>query len=283
MRFLIMAITTIGTLNCAADADDEQEIAPAPALQQQIEKTARAIVKVNDDAGAEVAVRELETLKKIAKGDYVTLVRQLAYYRQQNPNNMKKAMGSAGVFKYLRVPRKTVRDAVVPYLGTKNPEMKKILEDFLSEVDRPDGAPPDFSLYEPVIRKNKASPPKNVIGYMYRTSPGRALLTMKRIYIPESGQGDALVSFEGVIKDLMEKENRSLLSEELTPEVREALDELARKDKWWIRLFVAENLRRHEELRTRELVDRLLKDADPFVREAVSFARKGKKSEKRDK
>ncbi|MEX2172066.1 MAG: hypothetical protein WD851_22285, partial [Pirellulales bacterium] len=56
------------------------------------------------------------------------------------------------------------------------------------------------------------------------------------------------------------------------PEATSELAKLAKHDEWWVRLYVAEIMRQHRELRQRAVVQRLASDSNSLVSKAATFA-----------
>jgi hypothetical protein len=79
-----------------------------------------------------------------------------------------------------------------------------------------------------------------------------------------------IVWAEHVVADVLWKqENGFFKRDEITPDAVEQLDQLARSDHWWVRLYVAEILRGQPEFRTGAMVARLAQDVHPSVRKTI--------------
>ena len=80
---------------------------------------------------------------------------------------------------------------------------------------------------------------------------------------------------EHVVSDMLWRQQYGFLPPDASdPAALGELAALARHDAWWVRLYVAEIMRRHAALRQADLVDRLARDADAQVRQSAAGQRR---------
>lgn len=156
---------------------------------------------------------------------------------------------------------------------------------------------PDFSHFEKFLKGGQdrgiADRPNVdlLIQHMFRTSPSKAMEAMLRVEYGLRPDGNAyqfvkddidkvkhLQLAEHEISDYLYRRTYSFPTTKAQQEhVQSLLHDLSHHAQWWVRLYVAEILRRHAELRDTALTARLVKDAHPAVREAIAESPAGHK------
>jgi hypothetical protein len=150
----------------------------------------------------------------------------------------------------------TLIKAVLPYLGTADPQLRKELHHTLMWVDQMHGSKKDFTQYEFYLKNNTNDSTKALVTYMYDRDPPAALLSMARIY----GTKDVEADLAAILKS----------------DPKAALQSLADRPEWWARLYVAEMMKKNPQLRDPVILKKLEKDNHPLVREKVAEITSGK-------
>ena len=221
---VVMAVLLIqfNTFGAGKIIKNRQEITPDPRIQAQIECIASA---AEDDK--ETHRREISKLRKM-EGSLEHHIQQLIYF-QLNKIRMHRAKEityddmeqAVLVAEYISCILVGIRDqmplrlapasaqsvinAVLPYLGTKDPDLLDLLHTQLLRVDALRGDDElDYSEYESFIKAKKKNPPLPLIQYMYEKSPGEALLTLSRIYIKDSKEREAIIQAKEIVSADME-------------------------------------------------------------------------------
>ncbi len=191
-------------------------------------------------------------------------------------------------------PPDTLLEAVVPELGPKG-RLHGILETEKTtsvrerlERQSPGGYPgePDFRHYAFYLEDHKdvkTSP--YLIRHMFRTAPGEALHAMMYVHyrlrpyplstlskrISIDGKIRPVFLAEHIISDVIWHEHFrfDLPAGELT-KAKTELSVLSQHKDWWVRLYAAEIVQQHPELRVPDIIERLQKDENEFVRQAIT-------------
>lgn len=258
---------------CATRVAGEDTIVPDPTVQAQIDRTVQAYLVSHSEVSAKYAHKALDEQLKLyalAKNDTV-LVRQLLYYAM-HPLSDSGAIMVSWVFAEAHISDREMLEAVLPYIETSDRILRRKVLDCLNVVEGapPLGHPPNYETYYEYLRGRTNSPPLALIEYMYRKAPGEALRTCETVFGDIREDRRNIVWAEHVVADVLWKqENGFLKRDEITADAVEQLDQLARCDHWWVRLYVAEILRSQPEFRTGAGVARLAQDVHPSVRKTI--------------
>jgi hypothetical protein len=242
-------------------------IADAP-LQAAIQSFAAASNRAEADA-------RLARIRTLCDRDHGRLIDQLLLYDATcgNAENAKSCVGL--ILEDARIPKEAAVTALVVHLDNANPSIQRMVCSLLHGYE--DGSatrPPDFSTYrtiiETAVRAGK-EPSDSLVKFMYETDPGTALLTMMRGYqLRDPNEMKPILWAEHVIADMFWKRQFGFLAPQEAPAAAvNELDTLSRHERWWVRLYVAELLYYHPELRRPEMFDRLREDRHAVVREAL--------------
>ena len=147
-------------------------------------------------------------------------------------------------------------DAVLPYLETEDAALRQQAKSALRWVDQTTGSKKDFTGYESYLKAIKDHPSETLIAYMYVCDPQAAVLSMSRVY------GDKGAETE--------------LADKLKGDPKFALQSLSDRPEWWARLYVAETMEKHPELRDPAILKKLEKDDNPLVKGRVTDITSGK-------
>ncbi len=125
---------------------------------------------------------------------------------------------------------------------------------------------------EAISQKNRKLPVADkTLQLIFNRYPSESLQGMNRGWW--EGDNTARSNLEiaaYVIEDYVWKQFRGLAEKEDRAKAMKSIDELSKNDMWWVRLYVAEMLWRHDSLRTKEILNRLREDTDPYVKQAAS-------------
>lgn len=254
--------------------------------------------------------RELEKLKEFA--DDEQLVKQLAIYAVAEPRvEEQQALEALLILQLLQVKPSIPIHVLSPYLDSDDKLLRGFVRDwFESHGSR--GAPrelaanyKDYSDYLSLTLNMGEEFPTPLVEYMFEQSPEQALLVFLRI-----DRGGVTIAQLGAVEKNLNgaREERSavpdpkrrpqdqrseirlaarLISNAVwlkengyderlkaaLPEVNELLAQLAEDERWWSRLYVAEIMRRHPELRIDDVLQKLREDGDESVKKAAKSIR----------
>ena len=159
--------------------------------------------------------------------------------------------------------------ALIPYLETADPKLRRAVEDVLGSLD--------FSLLELSVQRKihkREELPPGLVRYMYLANAGRSMLAIAHAFSSPDHREKTrpLLWAEHVISDTLWKHEHGFLPKgKVEPEAMAELEKLSKDDAWWVRLYVAAIMRQHPAFRRPEIVARLEKDRHPLVREAMGF------------
>ena len=247
-----------------------QEITPDPRTQAQIER-------ITSIENLEELFNEIPKLKGMEE-NLEHLIQQLIYFNL-NTEGTEKGMRTVTIFwKILNIDETTWRlpsasaqsfiNAVLPYLETKNADLKELLYDEWLPLIEGGGLKPDYSYYESFIKSKKKRPPLPLIQYMYEKSPGEALLVLTRVYAKDPKTREPIIQAKETIDADMKNRGYGVDRSQAI----EALEELSRNRRWWVRLYVAEIIQtpygpaRYYKNDAPEIPKRLKRDRSSVVR-----------------
>lgn len=178
--------------------------------------------------------------------------------------------------------------ALVPYLETPDAKVAKTIRGWLagSELDRDDpDVPPYFEIYDGLVWPalyDRKDPPHALVRYLYERHPGAALLYLfnaaadaQRRPLPAPDefrkQRKTVLFTEHIIEDVLWRKRHDFpVPESLRQDAADGLEHLSRFTLWPARLYVAEIMRQYPEFRDEKLIERLVKDEHPLVRESIA-------------
>lgn len=274
----------------------DQMIVPDPQIQTQIN---RIISIANTTGNKEEMLGEMAKLKGMGTTEH--LLQQLIYFRTNaiksfnagkiTSNEMENAreivLYTIGTlltpadtsFEKISSPSaQTLIRAIVPYLGTEDPDLKKELYRMLKMVDlnvsgrqvhpKYSEYPVAYVEYKLFIETNKDNLSEPLVQYMYQKSPGEALLTLTKVYIDDPQERNTIIHAEDVIKEDFWKRYHGPVKSRprtISPEAKQAIDQLSRYPQWWIQLYVAEILLREPQFSSPQILERLKDTKHPVV------------------
>jgi hypothetical protein len=146
-------------------------------------------------------------------------------------------------------------DAVLPYLGTKDPVLRKELHRTLLWVDQVHGGRKDFSQFESYLKRAGGVPCEALIRYMFDSEPQAAVLSMARVYGDKSAESD--------------------VADKLKGDPKTVLQSVAGRPEWWAHMYAVETMRKNPQLRDPAILKQLERDEHPLVREALAEIKGG--------
>jgi len=207
---VLLVQCTIGAGNMIQKS---QEITPDAEIQAQIERI--VLILLGTHPSEEEALLEFAKIKQIIDSKRTDLILQLIYYRVETRRmGQEKEISSRetedrmmSVYFFLKeliamdenserfspLLARSIIDAVVPYLKTKDLLLQKELRWWLDKLDYGNGLKRDYSYYETYINENKKNPPEALIEYMYQKSPKETRSVLRRVYIEGGGTIPAFI------------------------------------------------------------------------------------------
>ena len=231
---------------------------PDPQVQRQIHRVVEAIIDANKGGPAEAVLELVEGLERLVGNDRERLLIQVAWFlsRAEGP---EQTMGGAVLIDALDFTDAEKTRAVAPQLETENTELRKVLEDLLSTVDRPDGGQPDFAPYRRVLGEWGNDPPQGLIRYMYDVSPDEAFLSLLLVYLEDGPERRSLALTQQALNTTSPGGSSAV----------KPFGALVEHEIWWVRLFAARVLVDRPELGTPDALVLLQEDPHPLVRDAA--------------
>lgn len=202
---------------------------------------------------------------------YHRLVREVVLYSSQAAD-MKNTMTGGVILGELKLQDRDLVEAVMPLLGSNNPDEVKAARGALEGVeDRSAGRRPDYSTYRAILEERiraKQELPAPFVRYIYEAHPGEALLAMMRAHqLREPAELKEILWAEHVVSDTLWKQQFGFLAPTaVEPEAAGQLSRLAGHPQWWARLYAVEIMRQHEAFHQAEVVETLQDDAHELVR-----------------
>jgi hypothetical protein len=232
---------------------------PDPRVQSQIHRVVEAIIDANKGGPPEAVLELVDGLEMLVENDRERLLAQVAWFLSR-AEGTEQTMGGAVLIDNLAFTDAEKVGAVAPRLETENAEFRKVLEDLLSTVDRPNGGQPDFAPYRRYLGALQGDPPQGLIRYMYEVSANEAFLSLLLVYLEDGPERRSLALTQQAL---------STTGPEGTSAVEEQFAALAEHEIWWVRLFAVEVLVDRPEFGTSDTLVRLREDPHPLVRNAA--------------
>ena len=225
------------------------------------------IVKANEDGDRSSVGDQIARLERLAEERSVLLA-ELALYVSRAQDERASTTASI-LIDHLNFTAAEKIDAALPNLDRARGKLLEIFEGLLASVDRPRGGRPDFSHYEPALRR-VTEPPTGLVRYMYGASPDEALSTLVGIFVPAAAERQSIdlarLAVEAVLPG--EDHDEAIVGPALA-DAQARLETLAANPAWWVRLYAARAIARRSALGTPEITGRLREDSSPTVRDAL--------------
>jgi hypothetical protein len=245
------------------------EIAPDVAIQAALSE----LFKSPDKAAFE---RDIGRVRELTPGDETQLISQLLWFaaRRQEDARTKPFVGQ--VLTRSTLSRHEIMAALAPHLDNRDDAIQSMAKELLRGYeDRSATRPPDFSAYRDLIEaeiREGREPQTSLVRFMFESDPGTALQTMVRaVQLRDLDEIKAILWSEHVVAELFWKRRYGFVEREAVDKATlQELEKLVRHPRWWVRLYVAEIVRAHPELRSAQVVKPLKQDVDARVRESVN-------------
>jgi hypothetical protein len=274
-----------------------------PVIQAQIS----AVYNAKSDIEV---TQQLQALKELTD-DKAELVRQLAIFAVAAPNKKEMHdLITLEFLHRLKLAASIPIRALAPYLGSDNEQLRDFAREWFrghDTVSTDPLEPVNFREYADYIGQQVAGNedvPAAFAEYIFERSPERALLAFHRggrarhtvaqlqaisnAFEARQRGEDAAVEKPEPVDDppkeiLLEAHivehaiwlKRYKFDEQFRkalPEAKEQLTKLAERKEWWVRLYVAEIMRRHRELRMDDVLQKLRDDSNESVSKAAEAA-----------
>jgi len=230
----------------------------APDVQQEITRVVN-VLSAGDmsEEAVQKVVKEFKGFKN--KPPQELLLQVLAVYggKEEYRSNPRAEMAKRLLFSNLlqgMTPSDIVAAVAPKYEQASDPQLEYGLRQALGMTTLRDGRVdsdnPKFDAFSSYIAEKKTLPPWKLVGFMYGLNPQAAVLSMARVY------GDRTAEME--------------LSATLKGDPKAALQSFADRPEWWVRLYVAETMKKQPQLREEVILKKLEKDNNPLVKETVA-------------
>ena len=266
-KIIYVTLLTALVWTCLPSAAQGIDVAglerPDPQVQDQIERVVAAVVEANQGGPADAVLELVDGLERLVGDDREKLLMQLAWYLSR-AQGTEQTMGAAVLIDSLAFTDEEKIRAIAPHLENDNAELRKVLVDMLSTVDRPNGGQPDFAPYRRVLGEWGDDPPPGLIRYLYDVSPGEAFLSLLLVYQDDGPERRSLALTQQAVSTTgggIPSEQRAALVEKFSVLVDHEI--------WWVRLYAASMLVGRPELGAPDALPRLREDPHPLVRDAA--------------
>jgi hypothetical protein len=267
-------ITAILLGSGAIDRSTQPCIIPDAEIQLRLQRLRELGPRQREFFDEAVLLRETARARGL-----VTVIKQAALYSSAKDN---WRAGEYKTFQYAvwmlvsgrdRASDVLVAGALVPYLDCDDAQLRGFVESYLA-TGTPGG--PHDSPSHPAVRalidyshERGQDYTGRVVQLLYRTAPSAGLLALGGLWSANNeSEHRSLLYAEHTVADAVWREGAFLTEAELTEALTE-LDKLAKHEGWWVKLYVAEMLRRHEMFRRDDILQRLRNDPNPLVAKAA--------------
>lgn len=275
LEFCCAMLAISGWVAFCDDVRLEPAIAVDPVVQDRLDAVIDIMIGAQEPLSEQL--RAAGTLADLAKDDEAFCA-QLFYYYVQDAGSEETAerrrLAVIRLIGLLDVSRTAIAKTVIPYLDSEDSFLRRVVRSFLELSEGPcsRAGSRDYSRYRPFLTADLKNPPRALIRYMYEEGPGEALLTMASVHVPSSSDDyRQLLATEHLVSDVLWRQRNGVAWHETAQSrVLADLTALSIDSAWWVRLYVAETMRQHVELRAADVVQRLSKDPHPLVRETAA-------------
>ena len=173
------------------------------------------------------------------------------------------------------IPRRRVVQALLPYVDVKDEKLREIVHAHVLRDLRDTGTPETANesagamLY--YIRMQRGNTPWTVVRLLVERAPAVAIHGLTGMMPAQQGEAKRRQLFwaDHVVRDAIWKIRYQFVKPDDIKAAVAELDRLSRFEEWWVRLYVAEILRRHKEFREPAILERLRKDENRIVAQAA--------------
>lgn len=244
------------------------QIQPDVRIQEQIGRTVAAFVAIDRGMGARKAFGELETLDNLCPNE-VELIRQLIYFKSRATEGAPVRQ----MFFYLGYSKREFADALVPYFDSTDARLRDEVRVFLRHLDG-HALVEEAELFEHYLPhfSEMDNPPIALAESMYDIAPHHAMVRLTRRFATDPEDVRQIKWSDHVCRDYLWRTKNGFTEKanDLRDECLAELSSLSERPQWWVRLYVAEIIRKHRELRTPELLELLSKDESTVVKKSLA-------------
>lgn len=276
-------ITTVvlGMLIIAADAAAGRTVPfePQPEVQEAIATFANT--RQSDEAyyRSVLALRELATPRRFGRD--TVLEQTILFAAKQKvrlpPNDL---LSNLRRWVFRQDSDESIKTAMLRHFESTDPDIRRVVRNFVlrstSTHRSDDPLDPLNQHLVMLISKDKADPDWELVHMFYERAPETAVDQLFRSTregeVPPTETESRQMSWAlHVIADTNWKlEHRFDEPQDIRSALAE-LDRLSRSDKWYVRMYVAEMLRRHETYREKPLLERLRADPNEHIAKRVDL------------
>jgi hypothetical protein len=168
----------------------------------------------------------------------------------------------------------TIRTVLPYYLHGEDRRLREFIKGYVLRGESPTHELPEnnelvFALSS-YVGERKKDPPWGAVQLLYWKAPSAALMKMHGFYnTGDNEKHRALVWAEHRVRDVVWKKATGFIKPGERDDAVAELSKLSQYDEWWVKLYVAEMLRRHPFLRDPRILDRLRNDPNALVAKAA--------------
>lgn len=232
--------------------------------------------------------KHLARLRSLGGERFQKLVPQLVFY-VSHADNLREKLVSAFVVEKLRIQDGQIVAALVPHLDAKDERFRKEVRQLIRDLEKGlRDAPHQLEHLSGFIAnaaRNGTWPDAALVQFIYQRRPDVGLQNMAQVYMDDNiPEWRKITWSQHIVEEAIWRKEHGYTArfEEVRPDAANELRALAEHTQWWVRLYAAEILRGHPEFRTPELLERLKKDEQKLVRQAISAPEKQKPARRRE-
>lgn len=251
-------------------------VSPDPKIQKLLRTVANA--KEEQQCDKEVCMATI-TLERMSRESPELLGPQLVYFSAHA--NETEWIGMALLARRLMLEG-GLREPIIPLLESDDKKIREEAENYLRGLDSAQTAGRDQSdpeqssvgFYAKVLLAQKNSPPPGLVAYLYRQSPGQAMVLFGAIYLAKPAFAEyprGLIWSQHLVSTVMWRQRKRFLQEGDLDKALKEIEKLSKHEGWYVRRYVVEMLRDDRGYGTPEMIERLKKDAHPLVREPAQL------------
>lgn len=224
------------------------------ALFSEDERRILADAKTEADVAAVLRGKVVELQTRA--GGTEAFIAQLLYFKAR-AKSTEEAMTPAILITHMDYLANEIVTALILYLESEDEGIAKEAAGWLPAFDyNKEQKSFNFQRYEQILHDANGKLPDGLILYMYDRNPETALDVMGRVM----GKMTPQAELRGGLKD----------------DPKAALQSLADRPEWWVRLYAAEILKKNPQLRDLAILKKLEQDDHPLVRERAEGSLSGK-------
>lgn len=161
----------------------------------------------------------------------------------------------------------TTLEQLMPYFESEDSKVREVSEELLGQILGTHGK--GFDPLVPVLAGISPERSVNALRFLFYANPSKALGVVVEAYDVDRSTKQQLIQRDETIQSLMPRTARRFTEAECFAAIAE-LKAVNADPRWWIRLYTAGVLLRHQPFRDRALMDALLQDENETVRGMVS-------------